>query len=82
MLTIMDDPNAYDRAANFSHMTARHCAAPNVDHLRLHTNVGRSSCDVDNNIGQLIQSVLIQSVYTLYNILFYFVSYFSNYICI
>ena len=32
--------------ANVSHMTAWHRAAPVVDRLRLHTNVGRSSHDV------------------------------------
>ena len=34
------------RSANVSHMTDWHWAAPDVDRLRLHTNVGRSSCDV------------------------------------
>ena len=29
-----------------SHMSARHWVAPDVGRLRLHTNVGRSSCDL------------------------------------
>ena len=33
-------------AAIFSHMTAWHWAAPDVGRLRLHTNAGRSSCDL------------------------------------